>query len=224
MPTWLFSLLLLVLTRDGTLHRFDGHHDTTAKVARASAVAVFDSKRVALLAGDRLTVDGRALPGRFAEVRALAGGASLWALTVAGVSRVDPTSGALTLALVDPHAHLIAADGDEGFAEHDGVIVRIGSARSWKVPGRPIALAAGDGKLWVATKEGPLYEVDRASGTRRDLGLGDWWGTVALAYAGHALYAVTVAGKLWRIDPTGPNKTIVAMDGWQGAIDLSVLR
>ncbi|MCU1280271.1 MAG: hypothetical protein JWM53_3817, partial [bacterium] len=185
MPTWLSSLLLLVLTRDGTLHRFDGHHDTTAKVARASAVAALDDKRVALLAGDKLTVDGRALPGRFDQVRALAGGASLWALTVAGVSRVDLKSGALTLALVEPHAHLVAADGVDAFAEHDGAIVQIGRARSWKVPGRPIALAAGDGKLWVATREGPLYEVDRASGARRDLGLGDWWGTVALAYADH---------------------------------------
>jgi hypothetical protein len=213
-----------VLTRDGTLHRFDGHHDTTAKVARASAVAALDDKRVAVLAGDRLTVDGKALPGNFAELRALAGGASLWALSTAGVSRVDLKSGKLTLALVEPHAHLVAGDGEAAFAERDGVIVEIGSARNWKVPGRPIALAAGDGKLWVATKEGPLYEIDRASAARRELGLGDWWGTVALAYADHALYAVTVVGKLWRIDPQKREKTIVAMDGWQGAIDLSVLR
>ncbi|MGZ3407915.1 MAG: hypothetical protein ACXVAN_15800 [Polyangia bacterium] len=224
MPTWLVSLLLLVLMRDGTLHRFDGHHDTTAKVARASAIAVLDDQRVAVLAGDRLTLDGRALPGRFGAVRALAGGASLWALSAAGVSRIDLKSGALTLALVEPHAHLVAAAGDAAFAEHDGAIVEIGSARTWKLPGRPIALAAGDGKLWAATKEGPLYELDRASGARRELGLGDWWGTVALAYADHALYAVTVAGKLWRIDPARRQKTIVAMDGWQGAIDLSVLR
>jgi hypothetical protein len=224
MPTWLVSLLLLVLTRDGTLHRFDGHHDTTTKVARASAIAVLDDHRVAVLAGDRLTVDGRALPGRFGAVRALAGGASLWALSPAGVSRVDLESGQLVLALVEPRAHLIATDGADAFAEHEGAIVQIGTARSWKLPGRPIALAAGDGKLWVATKEGPLYEVDRASGVRRELGLGDWWGTIALAWADHALYAVTVAGKLWRIDPARREKTIVAMDGWQGAIDLSVLR
>ena len=54
--------------------------------------------------------------------------------------------------------------------------------------------------------------------------LGDWWGTIALAYGEHALFAVTVAGKLWRIDPATRTKTIVAMDGWQGAVDLSVLR
>jgi len=76
----------------------------------------------------------------------------------------------------------------------------------------------------VATKAGPLLELDRASGAVRDLGLGDWWGTVALAWSDGALYAVTVAGKLWRIDPARNEKTIVAMDGWQGAIDLAVLR
>ena len=84
------------------------------------------------------------------------------------------------------------------FAEADGVIVEVGTDRKWKIAGRPIALAAGDGKLYVATKEGPLWEVDRATGTQRNLGLGDWWGTIALAYGDHALYAVTVAGKLWK--------------------------
>jgi len=80
----------------------------------------------------------------------------------------------------------------------------------------------------VATKAGPLLELDRKSGATRDLGLGDWWGTVALAWSDGALYAVTVAGKLWRIDPARPDgtaaKTIVAMDGFQGAIDLAVVR
>src|SRR5207302_762305 len=114
MLTRLFSLLLLVLTRDGTLHRFDGHHDTTAKVARATAIAAL-AGRVAVAAGNRILVDGRAVPGRYAGVRALAGGTSLWALTVAGLSRVDVDHGGLTLALVDPHAHLVAADGDAAF-------------------------------------------------------------------------------------------------------------
>jgi hypothetical protein len=223
MPTWLFSVLLLLLTRDGTLHRFDGHHDTTAKVVGATAIAALGS-RVAVAAGNRILVDGRAVPGRYAGVRALAAGTSLWALTVAGASRVDVDYGGLTLELVDPRAHLIAADGDAAFVESDGTIVQVGGGRNYKVPGRPIALAAGDGKLWVATREGPLFELDRASGTRRELGLGDWWGTVGLAYADHAIYAVTVAGKLWRIDPVKREKTIVAMDGWQGAVDLSVLR
>jgi hypothetical protein len=218
----LIPLLILVLTRDGVLHRFDGHHDTTATAARATAIAALDDHRVAVLAGDRLTVDGRALRGHFANVRALAGGAALWGLTGAGIVRIDPVSGAQVL--VSPHAHLLAADGDDAFAEVDGKLGKIGGELRCKVPGRPIALAAGDGKLYVATKEGPLWQVDRASCEARDLQLGDWWGTLALAWADHALYAVTVAGKLWRIDPARRQKTIVAMDGWQGAIDLSVLR
>jgi len=220
----LIPLLLLVLTRDGVLHRFDGHHDTTAAFARATAVAALADGRVAVLAGGRLLVDGKPLPGRFDDERALAGGAALWSRSAAGVSRVDLRTGKRTLALVEPRAHLLAADGDDAFCERDGEIVQVGTARAWKVAGRPIAMAAGGGKLYVATKAGPLVEVDRATGAQRDLGLGEWWGTLGLAFHDGALYAVTIAGKLWRIDPARREKTIVAMDGWQGAIDLSVLR
>lgn len=218
----LFSLLLLLLGRDGVLHRFDGHHDTTVAAARGSAVAVVGGK-VALLAGARLTVDGRALPGRFSDLRALAGGALLWGATASGVVQIDPTSGKRTTRLEAANLRHLAADGASVFAEAGGVVVEVGGERRWKLAGRPIAMAAGGGKLFVATKEGPLWEIDRQSGRQRDLGLGDWWGTVALAHS-DALYAVTVAGKIWRIDADKRQKTIVAMDGWQGAIDLAVLR
>src|SRR6184192_1732270 len=121
----LVPLLLLVLTRDGVVHRFDGHHDTTTAIARASAIATLDDHRVAVLATSQITVDGKALPGRFEGVRALAGGSTLWALTAAGVARVDLQTGKLVLALVEPHAHLVAADGADAFAEHDGAVVQI---------------------------------------------------------------------------------------------------
>jgi hypothetical protein len=218
----MLALLLLVLTHDGILHRFDGHHDTTAAAARARAVAVV-AGQVALLGTDALTVDGRVLPGKFSDVRALAGSAQLWGATTTSVVLIDPKSGKRTTQLELANIRHIAADGASVFAEADGVVVEVGSARRWKIVGRPIALAAGDGKLWVATKEGPLWEIDRHSGKSRNLGLGDWWGTVALVHS-DALYAVTVAGKIWRIDPARGEKTIVAMDGWQGAIDLAVLR
>lgn len=218
----MLALLLLVLTRDGVVHRFDGHHDTTSKAPSARALAVA-SGHLALVAGDKLTVDGRAVPGAFADLRALAGGARLWGMTASSVVAIDPKSGKRTTQLESAQIHLIAADGDAVFAEADGVVVEAGSDRRWKVSGRPIALAAGDGKLFVATKEGPLWQIDRASGKQVNVGLGDWWGTVALAHS-DALYAVTVAGKIWRIDPAKREKTIVAMDGWQGALDLAVLR
>ena len=67
-------------------------------------------------------------------------------------------------------------------------------------------------------------QIDRKTGAEVQLGMGDWWGTLALAFDDEKLYAVTVAGKLWQIDPQRRDKTIVAMDGLQGAIDLSVLR
>ena len=220
----LLPLLLLVLTRDGALHRFDGHHDTAAAIARAAAVTALAGGRVAVLAAGRVTVDGKPLPGRFDDVRALAGGALLWARTDGAVVQIDLRSGKRATVLELPRLHRLAADGADVFAEADGDVVHVGTPERWKVPGQPIALAAGDGKLWLATKAGPLVELDRKSGKQRTLPLGDWWGTLALAYGDHALYAVTVAGKLWRIDPAKNEKTIVAMDGWQGAIDLSVLR
>jgi outer membrane protein assembly factor BamB len=220
----LVTLLLIVLTRDGVVHRLDGHHDTAAKVAGASAVTVV-GKRTVVLAGGKLVVDGKAIAGSFADGLELAGGnAFLWMRTATSVVRVDLASGKRATVLELSRVHRIAADGDALFAEADGVIVEAGTDRKWKIAGHPIALAAGDGKLYVATKEGPLWEVDRADGKQRDLQLGDWWGTLALAYGDHGLYAVTVAGKLWHIDPQRREKTVVAMDGWQGAIDLAVLR
>ena len=255
----LFPLLLLLLTRDGLLHRFDGQHDSTTAAPRPVALAVVDGK-LALVAGGRLTLDGKRVPGDFSDVRALAGGHQLWARAGERALRIDLASGKRTVVLERPRLHRLAADGDELFAETDGEIetitadrksetitadrksetvsadrksetitpdrksVAITPDRKWKVAGRPIALAAGDGKLWAATKEGPLVQIDRRTGAQTPLGLGDWWGTLALAFADGKLYAVTLSGKLWQIDPIKREKTIVAMDGWQGAIDLAVLR
>lgn len=225
----MLALLLLVLTRDGVVHRLqDGREQSTQAAPHASAVATLADGRVALLAGDRLTVvtsgRGRAIAGHFGNLRALAGGAELWGLVADGAVRIELPSGKQTRVATLARAHRLAADGSALFVEADGVIVEAGAARSWKVPGRPIALAAAAGKLWAATKEGPLWEVDRATGRQRELGLGDWWGTLGLVAADGQLWAVTVAGKLWRIDPERHEKTIVAMDGWQGAVDLAVLR
>src|SRR5439155_5762336 len=121
-------------------------------------------------------------------------------------------SGARTPVATFPRLHGLAADGAGVFAEVDGEIREPGTQNVWKITGRAIAVAAGDGKLWVATRAGPLWEIDRKSGAQRDLQLGDWWGTLGLAWSDGALYAVTVAGKLWRIDPARRQKTIVAMD------------
>jgi hypothetical protein len=44
------SLLLLVLTRDGVLHRLEGDQQSTEPPRRATAMAVCDGGRVALLA------------------------------------------------------------------------------------------------------------------------------------------------------------------------------
>jgi hypothetical protein len=225
MPAHFFPLLLLLLTRDGFLHRFDGAHDSSSPAPHVTALAVIAGK-LALLAGKQLTVDGKIVPGDFSDVRALAAGShQLWAINRAGVVRIDARRGQPIVALVDPHVHRLAVDQEDAFAETDGVIVQVGTAQRWKVPGRPIALAAGNGKLWAATREGPLYEIDRASGAVRKLeGIGDWWTTLALAFSDGQLYAVTLSGKVWRIDPLKPEKTIVAMDGWQRTIDLAVLR
>jgi hypothetical protein len=94
------------------------------------------------------------------------------------------------------------------------------------VPGtiRAFAVTADGDTLYAATREGPLWEVKLATGARRDLGLGGWWGTLALAAAPGKLYAVTQAGKLWEIDPTAGTKQIVQMSGWEGALALAAAR
>jgi hypothetical protein len=222
----LVALLLLVLTRDGSLHSLDDHNDLVAG-AHATAIATVGKHVVALtMPGTLLIIDGKKrVPAKLTDVVGLAGGETmLWGRTAGSVVQIDVASGKRTTVLELPRLHRIAAEGAALFAEADGVVVEVGTDRKWKIAGRPIALAAGDGKLYAATKEGPLWEIDRASGKQRTLPLGDWWGTLALAYGDHALYAVTVAGKLWRIDPARDGKTIVSMDGWQGAVDLAVLR
>jgi hypothetical protein len=219
----LVPLILLLLTRDGNLHSLHGDHDVVA-AAHGSAVAVVGNRTV-VLAGGKLFVDGKLRGGKFADVIGLAGGSAiLWGRTASSVVQIDLATGKRTTVLERPRLHRIAADGNDVFAEADGDVVHVGTPEHWRVPGQPIAMAAGDGKLYLATRAGPLVELDRATGQQRTLPLGDWWGTLALAWGDHALYAVTVAGKLWRIDPARNEKTIVAMSGWQGAIDLAVLR
>lgn len=220
-------LALFVLTRDGNvLHHVD--HNDLVFGAHARAITTVGNRFVALDQGGKfLLLDGgkKRVPADLHDLLGLAGGdAILWGRTTTSVVQIDLATGKRTTVLELPRLHRIAADGASVFAEADGVVVEVGTDHKWKITGRPIALAAGDGKLYVATKEGPLWEVDRATGTQRNLGLGDWWGTIALSYGDHALYAVTVAGKLWKIDPQRRQKTIVAMDGYQGAVDLAVLR
>ena len=221
----LTALLLFVLTRDGNLLTHDDHNDLVAG-AHGIAIATVGDQLVTLTSpGTLLLIGKRRVPAKLGDVVGLAGGdAILWGRTATSIVTIDLATGKRTTVLELPRLHRIAADGASVFAEADGLIVEVGSDRKWKIAGRPVALAAGDGKLFVATKEGPLWEVDRTTGTQRNLGLGDWWGTIALAFGDHALYAVTVAGKLWKIDPQRREKTIVAMDGFQGAIDLAVLR
>jgi hypothetical protein len=122
------------------------------------------------------------------------------------------------------HVGLIACDGEAVFLQHDDAIEQVAPAAEWKVSGHPIALAATGGHLFVATREGPLWQIDRDTGRRRDLGLGGWWGTLALAAEGGTLYAVTQAGKIWAIDYAAVTKSIVAMAGWESALSLAIAR
>jgi hypothetical protein len=227
-----FPILLLLLTRDGVLHRVEG--DKEAREAAAFAkprvaaalgggdIAVAHDGALTLLAGKRQ----RALPGAFADVRELADGGALklYALTDGGeVLAIDRKSGKRT-ALGSGYGHQLAADGAAVFAVRADHVEEVATSRKWPIVGHAIALAAADGKIYVATHEGPLFEIDRASGARRDLGLGEWWGTLALAAGGGKLYAVTEAGKLWEIDPRAGTKTILAMQGWAAALSLSLMR
>jgi hypothetical protein len=227
------SVLLLLLTRDGVLHQVEGEHDQRVAATFAQprdAAALADGAVAVLHAGQLLVLEHgrqRQVPGSFVDLYALAdgGGDQLLAVTAGGDAvTIDRRSGKRT-ARGARLGHFIASDRGALFAVRDQQIVELApTVAAWPVPGRPIALAAADGKLYVATHEGPLYEIDRGSGARRDLGLGGWWGTLALAAGGGKLYAVTVAGKLWEIDPRAGTKTILAMSGWESALSLSLLR
>jgi hypothetical protein len=235
----LFPLLLLLITRDGKLHTLDGSNDTTAAAVKPVAIAVVGrgaAAKVAIVAGGKLTVDGKRVPGDFSDVRALAGGEKLFALAGDTAVEIALPGGRRTVVVTRPGLHRIAADGRELVIECDGEIQTVtternletvGDERKWRVDGQPIALAAGDGKIWAATKKGPIVEIDRATHSQRALvGIGDWWTTLAMTYGDGKLYAVTLSGKIWKIDPGDAQrhaeKTIVAMSGWENALDLAV--
>src|SRR5262245_55497215 len=122
----LFSLLLLLLTRDGLLHRFDGAQDDSSPAPGARAFALVGGK-VAIVAGKQLSLAGKALRGDFSDVRALVGsGATLWALAGDRALAIDLKSGKRVVLLERPRLHRLAADGDALFAETDGTIERVG--------------------------------------------------------------------------------------------------
>ena len=148
--------------------------------------------------------------GSRVEADRVACGENLFAATANEVKQLSPVKRSLGKL---PAVGRLACDGATAIVEHHDLVVELPSKREHKVPGHPVALAAGDGKIYVATREGALYEISRETGARRDLGLGGWWGTLALAFAHGKLYAVTQAGKIWEIDPRTPAKTIVSMGG-----------
>jgi hypothetical protein len=217
---------LLVLTRDGALQRVDGAARLEASFAAPRALAVLDGKVVVAAEGRLIVLDGgrrRVVPGRHGDLRFLVAARRLFAVTDGGaLLAVDLERGARRPIATRARVDLVASDGREVYSEHAGAIERVGSDRSWKVPGRPIALAVAPGKLYVATHEGPLWEIDLSTDSQRDLGLGGWWGTLALVAAGGKLYAATQSGKLWQIDPAAGTKTALAMSGWEGTLAVAV--
>ena len=121
---------------------------------------------------------------------------------------------------------LARADAALYILMRDGHLARVQGERTEPVhvPGTVRAFAVDGAKLYAATREGPLWELDLVTKKTRDLGLGGWWSTLALAAAGGKLYAATQAGKLWEIDPAAGTKKIVQMSGWEGALSLAIAR
>jgi hypothetical protein len=227
---------LLVLTRDGQVHRLRGEETAGrfASITEARALTAFEGRVVFARAGalwsldpDRPGAPPRRVPGPARrEIRALAGGTKLFAWDKKSfITEVDVKRGRQRTIAQVPNVVALAADGDAVFVAHDRVIEEPLAKRSFSLPGRPLALAACRDRLYVATREGPLWEIVRGDGARRDLGLGGWWGTLALTCDGSRLYAVTQAGKVWAVDPGPPAvKTIVAMSGWEAALSLVIRR
>jgi hypothetical protein len=222
---------LLILTRDGELHHgVDGPHaKIPVEKPRAMTVA-HESPLVLAVAHEKglHEVAGKhhAVPGKQDDlVQVASAGGKLYGLTHEHeLVEIDDGSGKRTSVAKWPHGGFLAGDGDALIQVHEGKVEQLG-AGSWKLTGTPVAVAACNGRVFVATKEGPLWQLDRASGRQRDLGMGSWWGTLALACEGTHVYAATQAGKLWDIDiASSPTKTALAMDGWQGTVALAVTK
>jgi hypothetical protein len=159
-------------------------------------------------------------------LRLLCGGAQLYAVTDGDdVVELDDRRGRRRVLAHEPNVWSLFSDGAALFvARKDEVVQLLPTRRRYPLAGRPAAAAATAHKLYVATREGPLWEIDRQSAAARDLGLGGWWGTLALAATAGRLYAVTQSGKLWEIDPGARTKTVWQMSGWEGALALAVRR
>ena len=131
-----------------------GKHAGRAGDARRHASLVDGKKRVPVEAGRRR----RASP---ADTR-------LWGCTDHRVDEIDLESGKRTTVLELPRA--ASPRRRRRRALRRSRRRRRRSRHAIQVEDRragPIALAAGDGKLYVATKEGPLVEIDRATGKQR---------------------------------------------------------
>jgi hypothetical protein len=117
----------------------------------------------------------------------------------------------------------VFACGGARFFAHWVEIVELDAAgreHRYKLPGHPMTVTAAGDKIYTATKEGTLWEIDRPSGKLRDLGLGGWHGAVSMAVDHELLYVVTRIGKLWEIDPRARTSTIIDMEGWMGTLAL----
>jgi|GEM_PF-5727074 len=227
-----------ILTRDGILHALrDGVDQPVARALGESRdLVALDGRRWAVLGKDAITLltlpvtpgptAFRALPGKAADLSQLVGGgAHLYAATRGGeVVELTIATGARTTLGHFARTPLLVYDGAKLLVAHDGVIEELGTSHKWQVEGRPIAMAATATRIYCATKEGPLWLIEREPGSQRDLGLGGWWGTLALdADAnGHGVYVATQSGKLWHIDPVTLTKVAAAMDGWAGTVGLLV--
>ncbi len=224
---------LRLLTRDGKLHALaDGsERGEQLPVEKPTAlVQLADGRLVVLDARGLLVVDGKKrarIPGANQEPRDIAPlGARVAAVTDDDdVIAIDPASGKR-----EPLGHVaqagpLATDGNVVLIGHGREVTQLGGP-SWKLGGRPIALAASDGRVFAATKEGPLYQLDRATGRTRDLGGGAWFNVLAMQATATRLYVLTTSGKVWAIDFTEepPRKQALAFDGWQMAIGLVVSR
>jgi hypothetical protein len=163
------------------------------------------------------------VPGKQSDLVQLASAdGKLYGLTAEhALVEIDPMSGARKELEKWEHGGFLVSDGTQAVGIHDNGVTPVGK-RPIPLAGRPVAAGGGEGRVFVATKEGPLWQFDVATQRSRKLGLGDWWGALAIAVEGHKLYVATQSGKLWEIDYGALTKNALAMDGWQGAVALSV--
>ncbi len=216
---------LAIFTRDGVVHFLKDGLETakSEEFSHPQALAVGSATELYVLADGIVTVlqsgkKPKRLKGKFSQ---LAGRGHVFAVDGKGVLG-EVAGGEFQIRGAALTGRFFTGVGESMVVEQKGSV--LDGDRKFPVQGHPIALALTEKRIYVATKEGPLWIIDRATGMQRELVFGNWWNVIDMSAYEDRLYIITSSGKLWEIAPDVPEKHALAMSGWESAYTIAVLR